>query len=408
MPFSWACSWAMDREGMDPVDKATEAKEAEFGAARLRVEELRAQIEHHNYRYHVLSAPEVSDAEYDELVRELTDLERRHPELLTPDSPTQRVGGAASALFAPVQHSSRLLSLDNAFDEAELEAWYARVVKGLGREATFVCEPKIDGVSIAVVYEHGRYVRARYPRRRRDRRGRDRRTCAPSAPFPRACARPIPPLGSKCAAKCSCGSRTSRRSTPSSARAERRCSPIPATRPPARCARRIPRSPRRARSASTSTAWFASTARSSLRTRRRSRYLHEMGLRVHPEAKACATLDEVKTYVASMAERRHALEHEIDGAVVKVDSYGDQNELGSTSKFPRWAIAYKFPAEEQTTRLNNIMVSVGRTGAVTPFAVLEPVRVGGVTVSMATLHNADEVERKGRAHRRHGRRSARG
>ena len=103
----------------------------------------------------------------------------------------------------------------------------------------------------------------------------------------------------------------------------------------------------------------------------------------------------MKAYVASMAERRHALEHEIDGAVVKVDSYGDQNELGSTSKFPRWAIAYKFPAEEQTTKLNDIMVSVGRTGAVTPFAVLQPVRVGGVTVSMATLHNADEVERKG-------------
>jgi DNA ligase (NAD+) len=125
------------------------------------------------------------------------------------------------------------------------------------------------------------------------------------------------------------------------------------------------------------------------------RYLQEIGLRVHPEAKACATIEEVKKYVASMEERRHALEHEIDGAVVKVDAYGDQHELGSTSKAPRWAIAYKFPAEEQTTKLNNIMVNVGRTGAVTPFAVLEPVRVGGVTISMATLHNADEVERKG-------------
>ena len=124
-------------------------------------------------------------------------------------------------------------------------------------------------------------------------------------------------------------------------------------------------------------------------------YLQGLGLRVHPEAKVCKTLDEVKAYVASMQERRHALEHEIDGAVIKVDSYADQNELGNTSKFPRWAIAYKFPAEEQTTRLKNIEVSVGRTGADHPFAVLEPVRVGGVTVSMATLHNADEVERKG-------------
>src|SRR5450432_3820505 len=149
----------MDRDGMDPLDKATEAKEAAFGSARLRVDELRSQIEHHDYRYHVLSAPEVSDAQYDGLVRELTELEARYPQLLTADSPTQRVGGTASVLFTPVQHSSRLLSLDNAFDEAELEAWYTRVVKGLGREATFVCEPKIDGVSIAVTYERGRYIR---------------------------------------------------------------------------------------------------------------------------------------------------------------------------------------------------------------------------------------------------------
>jgi DNA ligase (NAD+) len=124
-------------------------------------------------------------------------------------------------------------------------------------------------------------------------------------------------------------------------------------------------------------------------------YLRDAGLRVHPEAKKCPTVDDVKAYVASMRDRRHALEHEIDGAVIKVDSYADQRELGATSKFPRWAIAYKFPAEEQTTRLLDIEVNVGRTGAVTPFAVLEPVRVGGVTVSSATLHNADEIERKG-------------
>ena len=124
-------------------------------------------------------------------------------------------------------------------------------------------------------------------------------------------------------------------------------------------------------------------------------FLRELGLRTHPEAKSCATLDDVRAYVADMAARRHALEHEIDGAVIKVDRTADVNELGATSKFPRWAIAYKFPAEEQTTRLRDIQVSVGRTGAVTPFAVLEPVRVGGVTISMATLHNADEVARKG-------------
>jgi DNA ligase (NAD+) len=124
-------------------------------------------------------------------------------------------------------------------------------------------------------------------------------------------------------------------------------------------------------------------------------YLRDAGLRVHPEAKNCPTVGDVKAYVESMQQRRHALEHEIDGAVIKVDSYADRNELGATSKFPRWAIAYKFPPEEQTTRLLDIEVNVGRTGAVTPFAVLDPVRVGGVTVSSATLHNADEIERKG-------------
>ncbi|MES1165939.1 MAG: NAD-dependent DNA ligase LigA, partial [Verrucomicrobiota bacterium] len=133
--------------------------EAELAAAKRRVEELRAEIEHHTYRYYVLDAPEVSDAEFDRLLRELRDLEQRHPELLTPDSPTQRVGGNVSDLFAPVRHSARLLSLDNVFDDEELVAWRDRVVKGLGREPTYVGEPKIDGVSIAVAYERGRLVR---------------------------------------------------------------------------------------------------------------------------------------------------------------------------------------------------------------------------------------------------------
>ena len=133
--------------------------EAELSAAKLRVDELRAKLEHHNYRYYVLDAPEISDAEYDGLMRELDALERRHPELLTPDSPTQRVGGAAATLFAPARHSSPLLSLDNVFDDEELVAWRDRVVKGLGREPTYVGEPKIDGVSVAVVYERGRLTR---------------------------------------------------------------------------------------------------------------------------------------------------------------------------------------------------------------------------------------------------------
>ncbi|HKQ69562.1 MAG TPA: NAD-dependent DNA ligase LigA [Polyangiaceae bacterium] len=376
------------------MDPASEAKEAEFSAARQRSEELRAQIEHHNYRYYVMSAPEVADVDYDRLVRELSEIERRHPELLTADSPTQRVGESRTELFAPVPHSSRLLSLDNAFDADELEAWHQRVVKGLGREATFVCEPKIDGVSIAVVYERGRFVRGAtrgdgaigedvtanvrtiraVPARLRTQHPPDwlevrGEVFLRLTDFERLNAE----LGDE---------RKTLFSNPRNATAgtlRQKDATITAARPLSVYFHGLVRKDGKP------LASYSDTLA----------YLQEVGLRVHPEAKACRTMTEVTAYVASIQERRHALEHEIDGAVIKVDAYGDQNELGNTSKFPRWAIAYKFPAEEQTTKLKDIQVSVGRTGAVTPFAVLEPVRVGGVTVSMATLHNADEVERKG-------------
>jgi len=376
------------------MDQATEAKGAEFAAARVRAEELRAQIEHHNYRYYVASAPEISDAQYDQLVRELQDIERRRPELLTPDSPTQRVGEVATALFAPVKHSARLLSLDNAFDDAELEAWHARVVKALGHEPVFVCEPKIDGVSIAVAYDKGRYVRA--ATRGDGEIGEDvTQNVRTIRAVPSRLRTDHPPAWlevrgevflrladfEKINAELG-DSRKTLFANPRNATAgtlRQKDPAVTASRP--------------------LSVYFHGLVRvdgKELKSYSETlRYLKEIGLRVHPEAKSCPALAEVKTYVASMAERRHALEHEIDGAVIKVDADADQNELGSTSKFPRWALAYKFPAEEQTTRLKDIMVSVGRTGAVTPFAVLEPVRVGGVTVSMATLHNADEVERKG-------------
>jgi DNA ligase (NAD+) len=376
------------------MDAATEAKEAESARSRIRAEELRAQIEHHNYQYFVLSAPEVSDSEYDALMRELADIERRHPELLTPDSPTQRVGESRSILFAPARHSARLLSLDNAFGDEELDAWHDRVVKGLGREPTFVCEPKIDGVSIAVAYEKGRYVRG--ATRGDGAIGED---VTPNVRTIRAVPARLrtgdPPAWlevrgevflrvadfERVNAELGEGRKTlfanPRNATAGTLR--QKDPAVTASRP--------------------LSVYFHGLVRidgKELHSYSETlQYLQDVGLRVHPEAKVCRTRAEVKAYVASMAERRHALEHEIDGAVIKVDSYADQNELGSTSKFPRWAIAFKFPAEEQTTVLKDIAVNVGRTGAVTPFAVLEPVRVGGVTISMATLHNADEIERKG-------------
>jgi DNA ligase (NAD+) len=376
------------------MDAETAVEEAELAAAKVRVEELRARIDHHNYRYHVLDAPEISDAEYDRMVRELAALEQVHPDLLTADSPTQRVGDIASALFAPVQHSARLLSLDNAFADEELVAWYQRVVKTLGREPSFVCEPKIDGVSIAVLYEHGRYVRG--ATRGDGAVGEDVTANARTIrAIPARLRTDDPPAHLEVRGEVFLRIADFERINAELGDAQKALFANPRNAAAGMLRQKDPAVTASRRLS----VYFHGLVRidgKELRSYSETlAYLQEVGLRVHPEAKACRTLDEVKAYVARTGERRHALEHEIDGAVIKVDARADQNELGSTSKFPRWALAYKFPAEEQTTVLRDIMVSVGRTGAVTPFAVLEPVRVGGVTISMATLHNADEVVRKG-------------
>jgi DNA ligase (NAD+) len=369
-------------------------EEADFAEARARAEALRARIEHHDYRYHVLAAPEISDAEYDALVRELEAIERRFPRLVTPDSPTQRVGAPPAALFAPIRHSERLLSLDNVFDGEELRAWYERVARGLGRSPPLVAEPKIDGVSVAVVYERGRLLRGAtrgdgavgedVTANLRTIRGLPARLFGGAAPawlevrgevylpladFERLNAELGDQGKTLFANPRNAAAGTLRQKDPA----------ITAARP--------------------LSIYFHGLVRAGgveLRTHwGMLEYLREVGLRVHPRSARCADLAEVEAYVARLTADRHALEHEIDGAVVKVDPLGDQAELGSTAKAPRWAVAYKLPAEEQTTKLLDIQVNVGRTGAVTPFAMLEPVRVSGVTVKMATLHNADEIERKG-------------
>ena len=374
--------------------KKEEQQEAEQSSSRIRAEELRAQIEFHNYRYHVLDQPEISDAEYDKLMRELQSLEERYPELITPDSPTQRVGAPPSELFAPVQHSERLLSLDNAFNDEELEAWFARVVKELGREPVLVCEPKIDGVSVAVVYENGRYLRGATRgdgnvgeditpniRTIRGLPARLRTEEPPSwlelrgevflniADFEKV----NEDLGEQ-------GKTLFANPRNASAGTLRQKDPqMTASRP--------------------LSIYFHGVVRVdglNLRTHSETfEYLQSVGLRVHPDAKKVTTLDEVKAYCTATNERRRSLDHEIDGVVVKVDDLNERADLGATSKAPRWAIAFKFPPEEQTTVLNDIHVNVGRTGAVTPFAILEPVRVSGVTVSQATLHNPSEIKRKG-------------
>ena len=371
-----------------------DAEESELATAKRRVEELRAQIDHHSYRYYVLDAPEVTDAEFDQLLRELQALEERHPELLTPDSPTQRVGGAAAALFAPVRHSSRLLSLDNVFDDEELVAWRDRVVKGLGREPTYVGEPKIDGVSLAVVYERGRLIRG--ATRGDGDVGEDvTANVRTIRAVPHRLRGDRPPEWLEVR-----GEAFLRLEDFDKMNLEQGAAGKPLFANPRNATAGLLRQKDPAVTASRPiSVYFHGLIRidgKSLASYSEAlSYLRELGLRTHPEAKLLATLDDVRAYVADMQARRHALEHEIDGAVIKVDRIADANELGATSKFPRWAIAYKFPAEEQSTKLRDIQASVGRTGAVTPFAILEPVRVGGVTISMATLHNAQEVVRKG-------------
>ncbi len=371
----------------------TKKQEAAFADARIRAEELRAQIEYHNYRYHVLDAPELSDTEYDKLVRDLTAIEEQFPELITRDSPTQRVGAPPSELFAPVRHSSRLLSLDNAFSFDDLDAWYARVARGLGTEPAFVCEPKIDGVSVVVVYEKGRYVRG--ATRGDGTVGED---VTPNIRtirgLPERLRADDPPGWLEVRGEVYLRLEDFEQVNRELGEADKTLFANP--RNAAAGTLRV-KDPKITASRPLSISFHGLVRADGPRFASHSAvfdYLRSVGLRVHPESKQASTLDEVKTYCDALVEKRHDLDHEIDGAVVKVDDIEAQFDLGATAKAPRWAIAFKFPPEEQTTQLRDIEVNVGRTGAVTPFAVLEPVHVGGVTVTTATLHNADEIKRK--------------
>jgi DNA ligase (NAD+) len=359
----------------------------------VRAEELRATLDYHNYRYHVLDAPEISDADYDMHMRELIALEERFPELITPDSPTQRVGAPPSDMFAPVQHSQPLLSLDNAFSHDDLDAWYARARKNLEHDPTFVCEPKIDGLSVVLVYENGTFVRG--ATRGDGYVGED-----VTANIRTIRAVPtklrgddIPPwLEVR-------GEVFLRLADFETINRELGEQGKPLFANPRNTAAGMLRQkdPKVTASRPLSIAFHGIVRIDGVRLETYSGAMERLkgwGLRPHPESRDAATLDDVKAYTASIEERRHSLDHEIDGAVVKIDSYADQFDLGATSKAPRWAIAFKFPPEEKTTVLNDILPSIGRTGVITPFAVLEPVHVGGVMVRQATLHNPDEIARK--------------
>jgi DNA ligase (NAD+) len=369
------------------------SEERRRATAKLRVEELRERINYHSYRYHVLDEPEVADVEYDQLVRELKKLEEEFPELITPDSPTQRVGATPADLFAPVHHRARMLSLDNAFSREELEAWAQRVERTVGQGARHVCELKIDGVAVGLTYEDGALTRG--ATRGDGEVGEDitanvrtvrsvptRLKLSPAPPVVEIRGEiylPVKAFEQLNEELTERGTRPFANPRNAAAGSLRQKDPaVTASRPLRLWCHGVGYAQgMRFESHSQSLEWMA-----------------DASLPVAPTTEVKETLDEVFAYIKRWEKDRHSVDWEIDGVVIKVDQVPLQEELGSTSHAPRWAIAYKFPPEERTTLLNKIAVHVGRTGKVTPFAFLEPVFVGGVTVSTATLHNADEVKRK--------------
>ncbi|GAB2917479.1 NAD-dependent DNA ligase LigA [Micromonospora polyrhachis] len=364
--------------------------------ARERHTILSTDITEHQYRYYVLDAPTVADAEFDVLLRELEALEEEFPALRTPDSPTQRVGGTFSTQFTPVAHAERMMSLDNAFDDAELAAWAERVERDAGGEVPYLCEPKVDGLAINLTYENGRLVRA--ATRGDGRTGEDvtpnvrsirdvpERLTEGTEPIPELLEVrgeiyfPVAAFADLNASLVEQGKAPFANPRNAAAGSLRQKDPrITASRPLRLVVHGV--GARKGFQPVTQSEAYAA--------------LKAWGLPTSDRWRVVPDLAGVRDYIDYYNAHRHDVEHEIDGVVVKVDPVAIQGRLGSTSRAPRWAIAFKYPPEEVTTKLLDIAVNVGRTGRVTPYAVLEPVRVAGSTVAQATLHNAREVERKG-------------
>ncbi|WP_457067389.1 NAD-dependent DNA ligase LigA [Mycobacteroides abscessus] len=360
--------------------------------------ELAEEVRGHQFRYYVKDAPVISDGQFDELLRRLTALEEQYPELRTPDSPTQLVGGAGFVTeFRSVDHLERMLSLDNAFSSDELTAWDARVRGDIGEEPEYLCELKIDGVALSLVYENGVLVRG--ATRGDGRSGEDVTLNARTIEdVPERLAKsekyPIPALLEvrgevffRLEDFEALNASLVEESKPPFANPRNSAAGSLRQKNPAITARRrlrmICHGLGRAEGFSPESLHDAYLA------------LREWGLPVSTHTTKVRGIAKVQERVNYWAEHRHDVEHEIDGVVVKVDTVALQRRLGSTSRAPRWAIAYKYPPEEATTELLDIRVSVGRTGRVTPFAYMTPVKVAGSTVSLATLHNASEVKRKG-------------
>ena len=361
--------------------------------ARTRSEELRSLINHHNHRYYVLDAPEVSDGEYDELLNELRGLEAAFPELITPDSPTQRVGAAPLEAFSTVEHRAPLLSLSNATTDEDLADWHRRAAERAGRDDfALTTEPKIDGLAISLTYEGGRFVQGatRGDGRRGENITPNLRTIRT---IPLVLTGDSPPAfevrGEIYMTKSGferMNAERAERGEPlfanprnSAAGAVRQLDPtITAQRPLSIYVYQV--------------GWSEGPVPAS--HLERLHWLKSLGFRVNQDAQRHLALDEVSERVAWWGQRRERLDYDIDGVVIKIDDTEEWDRLGVVGREPRWATAFKFPPQQRTTKLLDIAVNVGRTGALNPFAVLEPVVVGGARIQMATLHNEQDIHRK--------------
>jgi DNA ligase (NAD+) len=417
--------------------------EKERALAQKRVEDLRSQIAEHDTRYYVLDSPIISDAEYDSLMRELRELEQRFPDLVTPSSPTQRVGGKGSELFAPVEHPSPMLSLDNVFSTEDLRAWLGRLQRAIssrvgsppalrdgqpalpaplaslapspaahhrgrawepsqgyhvnGHHLDFVCELKIDGLAVSLIYQDG--VFARGATRGDGRVGEDitanlRKVRSIPARLSGSQHPNLLEVRGEVYQPVSVFLRLNQELAEKNER--------PFANPRNAAAGSLRQKDPNVTAARELSFWCYGAETSAgrpgpARAERHSddlEYLRSVGLPVNPNIERASTLEQVAAYCAKWQEHRHDVDYQIDGVVIKVDRHRQREDLGATSHAPRWAVAYKFPPEERTALVKRIAVHTGRTGRVTPYVELEPVHVGGVTVTSATLHNEDDVRRK--------------
>lgn len=362
-----------------------------------QLNQLRETLHYHSVRYYVEDSPEIPDAEYDRLMRELLELEAQHPELITLDSPSQRVGGKPLDGFEQVKHEIPMLSLDNAFDDDELDAFHKRIQDRLATTelGTFCCEPKLDGLAVSLLYENGVLIQAAtrgdgttgenitenvrtisaIPLKLQGQGWPTRLEVRGEVFMPKAGFERLNQQALKTGDKTFVNPRNA-----AAGSLRQLDSKITAKRPLNFYAYSV---------------GVVEGVELALSHYQRFLQLKAWGLPMCPETRLVNSLDEVKSYYQSILTRREQLAYEIDGVVIKVDDIQAQQQLGFVARAPRWAIAYKFPAQEEITVLNDVEFQVGRTGAITPVAKLEPIFVGGVTVSNATLHNADEIERLG-------------